>query len=490
MTSQGIVRETQATSEDIGQSLQESDYQNSRSWRHHLDSFVALAIFLTIGGLLIVTEAEESWHSYAANHETWELDELPSLFAAACLALLWLFLRRGGERTVANERLKQAYARQQDAMESERRRNMEARVIGELNEWIQTCKSLNELFEIIEGYFTKLLPLCKGSIYVYSNSRDVLDGVCSWNGAPLSATIAPDECWALRRGRTYVRGENAINFTCPHVRSEDTVPHCCIPIVAHGETVGLISLQFGDDAAHSGAAGHATMEREIRMAVLCAEHISLGIANVRLRDQLRDQSIRDALTGLYNRRYMLETLRREVSRAHRNGRAISLLSLDIDHFKRFNDNHGHDAGDMVLRCVGEQLTAECRGEDVVCRMGGEEFVVILPETGLDGARMKADHLLKSFESLAVRYGDETLPRITVSIGIATYPGNGSYPQELLKAADHCLYRAKANGRNRVEFAPPANSGGGQAAPGGPVPDDGAVADAGTAVFPRAVAGGG
>src|SRR5205823_4142684 len=117
-----------------------------------------------------------------------------------------------------------------------------------------------------------------------------------------------------------------------------------------------------------------------RLALVCAEQISLAIANAKLRDQLRDQSIRDALTGMFNRRYMLETCRREFSRATRTGQSVSILSMDIDHFKKFNDNHGHDAGDSVLRAVSDCLKANFREEDVPCRFGGEEFVVILPGT--------------------------------------------------------------------------------------------------------------
>ncbi len=394
------------------------------------------------------------WNEFSAQHEDWELDEVPGLFLALCVSLIWLLIRRNADRRQTHESLKQSYAAQRAAIESERERNTEAQLIGELNEWLQTCRSLGELYDIIGAFFSRLLPQGKGGIYVYSNSRDALDGVCSWNDGTLKTTMAADDCWALRRGRTYIREANAIDFVCPHARG-GAPADCCIPIVAHGETIGLITLEIDQDRAKTSA--DATRHL-IRLALICAERVSLGIANVRLRDQLRDQSIQDALTGLYNRRYMLETLRREIARANRNDRALSILSLDIDHFKQFNDNHGHDAGDMVLRSVGERLSSQCRGEDAVCRVGGEEFIVILPEATFDGARRKAQALLAVFEDMVVRYGDHVLPRITVSIGVATYPHCGEYPQELLKTADEWLYRAKANGRNRVE-GPPASSDG-------------------------------
>ena len=188
----------------------------------------------------------------------------------------------------------------------------------------------------------------------------------------------------------------------------------------------------------------------------------MAIANVKLREQLRDQSIRDVLTGLFNRRYMLETLRRELARAARVKQSVSILSIDIDHFKKFNDNHGHDAGDTVLRAFGGCLEKHFREEDVPCRFGGEEFVVLLPGATADDAARRADSLRVEVEALTLRYLDGTLPRITISVGVAEFPRSGDNPETVLKAADDALYRAKDNGRNRVEIysrnaGPPATS---------------------------------
>jgi diguanylate cyclase (GGDEF)-like protein len=188
------------------------------------------------------------------------------------------------------------------------------------------------------------------------------------------------------------------------------------------------------------------------LGLVCAEQISLAIANVKLRDQLRDQSIRDVLTGLFNRRYMLETCRREFSRAARAGHNISILSIDVDHFKKYNDNHGHDAGDMVLRAVGNCLENLFRNEDIPCRFGGEEFVVVLPGADADAALRRAEQLRSKIEEIVVRYLEKNLPRITVSIGVAVFPGAGDNPHTVLKAADEALYRAKEKGRNRVELS--------------------------------------
>jgi diguanylate cyclase (GGDEF)-like protein len=309
-------------------------------------------------------------------------------------------------------------------------------------------QSLHEVYDMVGSFLAKLLPGCSGSLFIYANSRDVLESAKAWNGASKMPAMHPDDCWGLRRGRTYTFGTNELDFPCAHAAAEPE-PYCCIPILAHGETIGLLHLQFG--AGTTAAAGE---ESEIavqrRLGIVCAEQISLAIANAKLRDQLRDQSIRDPLTGLFNRRYLLETCRREFARATRAGQSVSVLSIDVDHFKKFNDNHGHDAGDTVLRAVGNCLDELFRAEDVPCRFGGEEFVVILPGADIDAALHRAEQLRSKVEGLTVRYLEKNLPRITISVGVAAFPDAGNTPEAVLRVADTALYQAKANGRNRVE----------------------------------------
>ena len=329
------------------------------------------------------------------------------------------------------------------------KRNRETRLLSDLNEWLQSCNSLGELYQMVAEFLGRLLPGCAGSLYIYANSRDVLESAKAWNGGKIMPAMHPDDCWGLRRGRPYTFGQNEIDFRCSHVDPSATGEYCCIPILAHGETIGLLNLQFRSNGEKPNK--HANAEQR-RLGLVCAEQISLAIANVKLRDQLRDQSIRDVLTGLFNRRYMLETCRREFSRAARAGQSISMLSIDVDHFKKYNDNHGHDAGDMVLRAVGNCLENLFRNEDIPCRFGGEEFVVIMPGADAAAALRRAEQLRSKVEDIVVRYLEKNLPRITVSIGLAVFPDAGDNPQAVLKAADEALYRAKEKGRNRVEVS--------------------------------------
>jgi diguanylate cyclase (GGDEF)-like protein len=336
------------------------------------------------------------------------------------------------------------------ALQTSKEKAAEAQLLAELNDWLQSCKSLDEVSEMVAGFLGKMLPGCSGALYIYANSRDVLDNAIAWNGNGSVATMQPDQCWGLRRGRTYTHGEHAIDFHCRHLGERRPEHYACIPILAHGDTVGLLHLEFptGDGLT---ATSEAIVEQR-RLAISCAERISLAIANVRLGEQLKDQSIRDPLTDLFNRRYMLETCRREFARAERERASVSILSIDIDHFKQFNDNFGHDAGDTVLRAVAACLKRHFRVEDVPCRFGGEEFVVLLPGAGTAVAAERAEALRAAIQGLSVRYLDDHLPRITISVGVAAFPVQGSTPQAVLRAADQALYEAKAEGRNRVKIA--------------------------------------
>ncbi len=351
-------------------------------------------------------------------------------FSANRLRLKQLYVRNKSERAILDEQLRLA---------------REVQLLGELNEWLQSSRSLEELFDMVSRFMTHILPDAEGSVYVYSNSRDVLEGCASWNGGTHKDHIHPEECWGLRRGRTYEYGASEIDFVCEHAEPHDGRNYYCFPILAHGETVGLMHLR---------SAVNKSREFKIsrKLAQMCAEQISMAIANVRMRDQLHDQSVRDPLTGLFNRRHMSESLRKLINASQNTGKNLSVIAVDVDHFKKFNDNHGHDAGDMVLRAVGAVMEQACDGDDVACRPGGEEFTLIVSGYSQEDVVTKAELLRQSIEAVVVRYGEKALPCITISLGVAHYPAHGSMPQDLLRASDDALYEAKAKGRNQVCIA--------------------------------------
>jgi diguanylate cyclase (GGDEF)-like protein len=238
---------------------------------------------------------------------------------------------------------------------------------------------------------------------------------------------------------------------CDHVEAHGhgvaVNEYICVPIVAHGDTVGLLHIRFDDLGAQSARIADAG-----QFAVRCGEHISLAIANAKLRDELRDQSIRDPLTALYNRRYFMDAMRREVSISERRQSCFGLISFDTDLFKTFNDNHGHDAGDMVLRAIGAKMTEMMTAGEICCRFGGEEFTVLVPAADLEATTALAARLREAVFLMQIRYMEGLLSRVSISCGVAAFPTQGVLPQDILRSADEALYRAKAAGRNCVVVA--------------------------------------
>jgi len=193
-------------------------------------------------------------------------------------------------------------------------------------------------------------------------------------------------------------------------------------------------------------------ETDIVVLESFAEQVGLSLANIRLREELRAQSIRDPLSGLFNRRYLEETLHRELVRATRCKLDLGIMMLDLDHFRVFNDTFGHDAGDAILREVGHLLSHNPRSEDIPCRFGGEKFVLVLPGAGLETMRERAEQLRSGIMGIELPSGSDPSGRITASLGVAAFPYHGSTPQSLLDAALAALNKAKKNGPNQVAVA--------------------------------------
>ncbi len=189
-----------------------------------------------------------------------------------------------------------------------------------------------------------------------------------------------------------------------------------------------------------------------QLAINTSENLSLALSSFRLRQALRYQSVRDPLTRLYNRRYMQESLERELARMKRNDTHLAVIMLDLDHFKRFNDTHGHAAGDAVLQKLADYFQSNLRTEDIASRYGGEEFTLVLSNIDAENAARRADILRKGVHGLDVIFQEQPLGEFSVSMGLAMYPDDGETPEVLLQAADKALYRAKQDGRNRLCLA--------------------------------------
>jgi len=209
--------------------------------------------------------------------------------------------------------------------------------------------------------------------------------------------------------------------------------------------VSRINLRLTSEMAQRQQVQQALSEANERLSGQLAEIMSL-------RDQLREQVVRDPLTGLFNRRYLEEMLETEISRARRSGRPLSAVILDVDHLKRINDSHGHLGGDEALKAVASLLVARVRSGDVVCRYGGDELVLILPDMSLATVLDRAETWRQAVGDLDLLINGK-LERLTISLGVATYPQHGHEREALLHAADQALYEAKVTGRNRVAVLP-------------------------------------
>jgi diguanylate cyclase (GGDEF)-like protein/PAS domain S-box-containing protein len=320
-------------------------------------------------------------------------------------------------------------------------RNSELVLLAEMGDLLQSSLNDGDVKAVLVEYLPILFPGSVGAVYLLNSSRNLVEATASW-GDKLAHTFAPTECWALRRSALHhPRGEG---LSCPHLRGR-TTPHVCLPMMAQGDMLGIIVLchEERDD-----------LQRSLVLAKAGADQVALAMANIRLRDTLRSQAMRDSLTGLFNRRYMEETFDRELARVRRQGKSLSVIMLDIDHFKQYNDTYGHAGADQLLRELGVLMGRSFRREDIVCRIGGEEFIVILPSCEVEEAEVRAERLRLAVAVMPVRYEGDSIGNATISLGVAEAFVHGDTLEQLLRAADAALYLAKNSGRNRVVVSAP------------------------------------
>jgi diguanylate cyclase (GGDEF)-like protein/PAS domain S-box-containing protein len=326
-----------------------------------------------------------------------------------------------------------------------RDRSERATMLAKMGELLQSCASLEEVFAAALGFAPRIFPVARGAMALLNASRNLAEVIGSWADCQLPMMeFEPTECWALRTGHPHLVMAGDSTARCAHAAGVKHM-YLCIPILAQGETLGILHLQATDEFPQLNAS-------ELSFKTTFAAQVGLSIANIRLREALRTQSVRDALTGLYNRRYLEETLEREMRRAARAAQSLGILMIDLDHFKKFNDTYGHDAGDAVLRETGVSLTKGIRAEDFVCRFGGEEFVVILPTADPETSHARAERLRTKIRELTIMYQGKSLGIVTISVGVAAFPAHGTSPKELMAAADAALYEAKRGGRDQVVMA--------------------------------------
>ena len=320
-----------------------------------------------------------------------------------------------------------------------------------MGEMFQACTSPLEGARVTGQFAQTLFDADAGSIFMVEDGVDprhpVYNTLYQW-GPPSECDehVHTEDCWSLRKAKPYPLSEEEEGIRCEHLRLGPMRHSLCLPLHAQGRVVGLINLRgAGRLLPQSNELG----DHQLKLAQMFASKTAQFLANLALRQRLEEQSLRDPLTGLFNRRYFNEQLNIEFQRALRAKTPLASLMIDVDHFKRINDRFGHETGDRVLKGIAEVLSQNARAGDIVCRWGGEEFVILMPGSNGQAARRRADEIRNRIKDQVEVVGGT---RVSVSIGVAAYPEHACDPDGLIEVSDRALYAAKGAGRNRVTVA--------------------------------------
>ena len=325
-------------------------------------------------------------------------------------------------------------------------RDREMQLLNQMNDLLQSCMTQAEACHVITLTANELFPGLNGFFAILNDSDQYLEVVMRWGAEALlmEPTFLSGDCWALRRGQLHKVANPATDLLCNHFSHPPQDGYLCLPLMVQGKALGIFCL-----VSNATQTGRQQVSRQ-QLAISVSESIKLSLSNLKLRKELRYQVFHDLLTGLFNRRYLEETLPRELHMAQRRNAPLCVVMLDVDGFKQFNDSFGHAAGDAILRDFGNLLRERLRKSDISCRYGGDEFVLILPDSSIADTQERVEQIrifLKGIQQ--IRYGEEAAGRITLSAGIACMPEHGMTENELLKAADEALYSAKNDGRDRI-----------------------------------------
>jgi diguanylate cyclase (GGDEF)-like protein len=403
------------------------------------------ALYLAIG---LTSESEHN----LATTILWRNTLIALLTGLLSFAVGWFLINRGlKERETDASQRAQINEKLQQTVQTLEQREREARLLNEMRNQFQIGQSDEEIHKIVSDHFTRLFPTSAGALYLINASRRLAEAVSTWGQMPSDTTVfQPQDCLALRRGQPYTHEPSDGHFGCAHVPDGPARQYACLPLMAHGEMLGTVHLLW--PLPDPGATPLASRTKELELARTVSGMAALAVSHSRLLQALKIQAVRDPLTGLFNRRYLEETLEREVARCQRNRSTLAVLMIDVDHFKQFNDRYGHAAGDTALAEIGSLVLKCARASDIACRYGGEELFLILPDCALDAAHAHAQQLLHDVRALEIKPNGQDLGRITVSQGLAMYPQHADNVEYLLRAADAALYRAKREGRDRVVVA--------------------------------------
>lgn len=325
-----------------------------------------------------------------------------------------------------------------------RQNEKEATFLNKFNESLQICITSDEIYQRTRLTLEQLLPHLSGGLSIFNPTLNILETVEQWGiNQVLKQTFSPNECFGIRSGNINIIDDPTKVVNCSHFIELPPSAYMGLPMILQNELIGIIYL--------FAPIGKLISKHEQHLAINFGNVVKLALVNVKLREKLQHQSIHDPLTGLYNRRYMEETLVRELHRASRNKSTLYVVMIDIDFFKKLNDEFGHEAGDEALKFIGGLLRDKFRETDIACRYGGEEFLLVLSDTDLKNAISRLEHVCDEVRNAHIFFQGKRLPPITLSVGVATAPTQGNAPEIIIQSADQALYVAKESGRNRIEI---------------------------------------
>ena len=378
------------------------------------------------------------------NGERMQVEFISNLYLVDSAKVIQCNIRDITARKLAEVSIRKANESLSSLVTVLQRRDADMTLVSRMNDLLQSCETQEEAYRIIALTATELFVGQNGCVAVFLKSGQYLETVARWGDEALVEDMFPKEdCWALRSGRPHEVMDPSTNPPCKHFVRPPHHGYRCLPLTVHGGALGVFHLE----AAPKGAEDQRG--RQDQLAVTVSEAIKLSLANLGLRMKLQAQATLDPLTALFNRRYVEDTLPRELHRSLRKGSPLSVAMLDLDHFKQFNDTFGHDAGDLVLQEASRLLSENLRESDCACRYGGEEFLLVLPDASLEDTSRRLEHIRLLLERMELVCHGQLLGKVTFSAGVAVAPEHGTHPADLLRAVDEALYAAKQAGRNQV-----------------------------------------
>jgi diguanylate cyclase (GGDEF)-like protein/PAS domain S-box-containing protein len=373
-----------------------------------------------------------------------QVEFVSNVYLVDSLRVIQCNIRDITARKKAEMRAEEALSELSASVAALQRREDEMKLLNHMNELLQSCMLPDEAYQVIALTARELFPDQNGSLAIFHPADRQLEMVAQWGAHVIMESAFPlEDCWALRRGQPHEVFDPQGDLVCRHFVNLPPDGYLCLPLTVQGETLGLLCL------IHPSSRKNEQLANQQRLAVMVGEAVKLSLSNLRLREKLREQATRDLLTSLFNRRYLDETLPRELSQARRRKSPICVVMLDIDHFKDFNDQYGHGPGDSLLRELGRVFREHLREGDILCRYGGDEFVIVLPDSSVEDSLKRVEQIRIFVRKLQVQYGEHLLGAISFSAGIAQADNNRVNATELLRAADEALYAAKLAGRDQT-----------------------------------------